>query len=100
MKKVLLFLLLTIGTAIGAKAAGPYEIGGIDLGSATCRWTTYTKKSCYKADAQKKIAEFNACIDPQFKAIGNKCRDEACIDKKIDEIAKRCCTKTKGHLVK
>ncbi len=85
--------LLNINTS---HAAGPYEMGSIEIDGYTCRWTTTVRKSCYAADMKKIQKDFISCDEKYVQQ--KHCRDIECINREVKQAASYCCTKTGGNI--
>lgn len=98
MKKFRLIFILPafLLSANVSQAAGPYEMGSIGVSGSEykCRWTSPVRKSCYKADMQKIIKDFNSCYTKHMQQI--QCKDVECIKREVEDGASDCCSKTGG----
>ena len=81
-----------------ALAGGPYEVGRMNIDGNTCVWTSYIKQDCTREEMQQKVAEMQACLNPQFDAGMEDCPSSACVRERIRTIAMDCCHETGGDM--
>ena len=92
------FLIGSVFLSVSAMAAGPYEMGRLEVGGVTCQWTTPVKKSCYQADMARTQPKFMNCFDSKVNR-AERCKDEACVQRIITESASACCKQTRGQII-
>ncbi|MBO7556538.1 MAG: hypothetical protein J6T72_04005 [Alphaproteobacteria bacterium] len=79
-----------------ANAAGPYEMGSTTIDGIVCRWTTASKKSCYKAEMNKNMKDIMSCYENALNQ--KKCKDVACVKDVNKRIIPFCCVMSGGQL--
>ena len=97
MKKVFLFCGLGLGASV-AFAGGPYEVGQMSIDGNVCRWTSYIKEDCTRAEMQKNVEAMNACLSPRFETDMENCETDTCVRETIREIAMDCCRDAGGEM--